>query len=579
MKLLISLLLLLISTTNAAVDRDWSFKDMCKFWGGKDTYKQRESYNAMEGDKCTFKFPMATETEESARTYCEEYVPYHIITAVPGSPTTECRAEATLICHSGWVQMFGRCYRMVKQMMTKDEGKARCEKERKGSKIGFMHREALPFRIADYYTAVYQYWIDASEAITGNLIYDVPGGNLLIANDGYPYSLPNIALARVDKSTKAMVLCEYTPEMTQSESNWLLEKYGQIYYPTVRTSEGSYVRTASSLNRNENDNTADNKYCERVMKPFVPGGMAQSAFPTKEFMNKVQEANKNDRSLIVRTSAFSKNSKKSERQKKTCVRRTAGDFHMFLTGSNGQAIPKTIDQSSWKESSRKEECDAASWSSSIVLSHGGSPGLELMSDARYAPIYCQSITDTYKYGACPSGFLAYDRKSTGQRWCHKFVTDKKNYWDAQANCEAMGSHVSGYTEHAELDFLDDIMTKSGLPFNHGDDTWLGAERRAQCVKTGDVDKPGFEADPSSPCSRVNVFQWVNEVAPNPPIFDTWMSEKEPNYLGQNEVCVTLIKGSSMYWGGSSVVAKGLNDIKCSNKYYFFCGVEAPIVKA
>ncbi|EGT37806.1 hypothetical protein CAEBREN_31237 [Caenorhabditis brenneri] len=519
----------------------------------------------MEGDKCTFKFPMATETEESARTYCEEYVPYHIITAVPGSPTTECRAEATLICHSGWVQMFGRCYRMVKQMMTKDEGKQRCEKERKGSKIGFMHREALPFRIAEYYTAVYQYWIDASEAITGNLIYDVPDGNLLIANDGYPYSLPNIALARVDKSTKAMVLCEYTPEMTQSESNWLLEKYGQIYYPTVRTSEGSYVRTASSLNRNENDNTADNKYCERVMRPFVPGGMAQSAFPTREFMNKVKEVNKNDRSLIVRTSAFSKNSQKAERQNKRCVSRAAADFHMIVTKPSGGSIAKTVEQSSWKYSKRQEVCDAATWSSAIVLSHEGSPGLELMSDARYAPIYCQSITNTYRYGPCPSGFAQYDRKSTGQRWCHKFVKSSKNYDSAEDNCQTMGAHLSAFTEGEEVDFLDKLMAGASL------DTWIGAKRRKQCMKKGSFLEDGFDRDVTSPCSRVRVFEWLNEVAPNPPAVedDYWRTPTEPNYIAEGEDCLSIVPGSPR---------RQLNENACPRRFYSFCGLEAPIVK-
>ncbi|EGT50658.1 hypothetical protein CAEBREN_32238 [Caenorhabditis brenneri] len=78
-----------------------------------------------------------------------------------------------------------------------------------------------------------------------------------------------------------------------------------------------------------------------------------------------------------------------------------------------------------------------------------------MSDARYAPLYCQSVVSEYKYGDCPDGFKGFWRKQLGQKWCHMFIgKNKKNYNDAQAHCQTMGAWLSGYSSQEELDFMD-----------------------------------------------------------------------------------------------------------------------------
>ncbi|EGT42534.1 hypothetical protein CAEBREN_32010 [Caenorhabditis brenneri] len=558
--------ILAVTLCSAQVDRDWSFQAFCGHWQGNATYKPREGYSSLSGDSCSLKFPMATADEESARQYCEEQVPYHINEAVPGSETI-CKAEATLICKAEWVQMFGRCYKMKKVMMTREEADAHCKKEQ--ASIAYLHRHALPFRFYEYFTHVSQIWLEASEAITSDLIYDTPGGNLILAFDGYPYNLPNIALARVDPTQKAMVLCEYTPAMTQAESTYLLRRYGEIYYPTVFTSEGAYVRTASSLNRNENDNMADNKYCSRVLAPFVPGGKAQSAIPTREFLDEVKRVNRNDKALIIRTSAFSQKADKSKRVQSSCVNDQSSVFHIYSLEKAGSI---KIGKSEWMAGEPTGMCDAASWSSAVVMSREGSPGLEAMSDARYAPIYCQSITDVYAYGDCPAGFSVYERKELGQRWCHKLVVDLMTYDDAERNCQTMGAHLSGFSSEDEYKFLAQLMGPRYSKHYGTMEVFLGAKRREQCMKLGTGKSRGYEKDVNHTCSRNRVFEWKNNVAPNPPVTDNfWMSSAEPNYYHIDEICLVMIKRKQGDKGT-------LNDIGCAYKLAHFCGKEAPIVK-
>ncbi|EGT43341.1 hypothetical protein CAEBREN_13670 [Caenorhabditis brenneri] len=542
---------------------------MCEFWGGGSTYKPREGQKSLRGDTCSFTLPFASDTKESARMICEEYVPYHINEAVPGVPDTVCKAEATLVCKNGWIQNFGRCYKMWKEMMTRDDAGKHCEKE--GATVAFMHREALPFRIKEYFTNVYQFWIDASIAITKDLIHDVENGNLLLAIDGYPYNLPNIALARVAPDVKAMVLCEYTPPMTQSESSYLLRKYGQVYFPTIETSQATYVRTASSLNRNINNPTADDDYCTRVLKPFIPDGKAQSAIPTQEFMNKLVEMRAGG-AAIVRTSAFSGNANDKDRKSKSCVNYDKNSlFRMYSKDMKGKYL--TIDSSNWKKNEPNEQCDAATYSSGIVLSREGKPGLEAMSDARYAPLYCQSVVSEYKYGGCPDGFKEFHRKQLGQKWCHMFIgNNMKNYADAQAHCQTMGAWLSGYSSQEELDFMDQLITVDG-------DTLIGARRRDQCSRFGTDYSRGYDEDPSSPCSRKWVFEWKNGVAPNPPDFEpNWAHAVEPNHGTYDEECLIVMKGIRPYIGSNQFNGdKKLNDHRCSDEFNFFCGMEALIV--
>uniref|UniRef100_A0A1I7U2F2 C-type lectin domain-containing protein n=1 Tax=Caenorhabditis tropicalis TaxID=1561998 RepID=A0A1I7U2F2_9PELO len=564
-------LILLLPLAQSAAERDWSFQEMCEFYHGQ--YTPRDGYAALGGDTCKLSFAQATSDEESAIQYCETQVPYHINKATPGARTT-CDAEATLICDSNWVQMFGRCYKITKRLMKHEEAEKHCAAERKGSTIAFLHREALPFRIKDYFTSVSRFWLEASETMTQDLIYDVKGGHLLLAIDGYRYNLPNIALARVSPDETAMALCEYKPKMTQSESSNLLKRLGEIYYPTVTTPNGVFVRTASSLTRAVDNNFAENAYCSRMMRPFIPGGQAQSAIPTRDFIDEVIRVNENEKSLIVRTSAFSRNSKQSERELTTCVASQNPIFQIFLSGKDSQPVPLIIGKDAWQKGEPKEVCDAATWSSGIVLSHSEDPGLEAMSDARYAPLYCQSITENFKYGGCPAGYSMFHRKQLGQKWCHKFINVKLNYDDAQKECQKEGAFLSGFTSQEEYAFMTVLIGNIYDPRFGTEETWVGAKRREECNVKGAQGKiPGYDRDPNSRCSRNRVFEWQNGVAPNPMVADgLWMSWYEPNYQAEGEMCLVIMKTTAQ-------AVPVLNDLSCAHLLRPMCGKEAPIILA
>ncbi|CAA84654.1 C-type lectin domain-containing protein [Caenorhabditis elegans] len=577
MRIKIFMIICLLHKTNAQLARDWSFQEMCNFWGGEKTYHARkDGFKSLEGDKCTFNFPKASNNQESAQQYCEDNVPYHINNAEASEYKTTCEAEATLICKSGWVQMFGRCYKITKTMMTRDKAEEHCKNQQDHtSTIAFMHREALPFRWNDYFTRVSRIWMDASKVITNDLIYDIEDGNVLLAFDGYKYNLPNVAIARVPKDETAMVLCEYTPPMTKSESNYLLRRYGEIYYPPLVTSESVYMSTTSSRIRDETDQFADNKYCTNVMRPIFRGLAARSAFPTKEFVDKLEKE-----AAIIRSATVSQSANQKGREESECVVNQKPIHQVFASGQGGKTLNVKIDQALWRKGEPKETCDAASWSSAIVLSRDGEKGLETMSDARYAPIYCEAILDKYEYGPCPAGFLQYDRTELGIRWCHKLYSElETTYDDAEKECLSLGAHVSGFSDLKEKDFMHDMIMASPIKNKTFNRVWIGAQRRPECNTLGVEGKTGgFDTDDSKPCARSRVFYWLHGVALNPPDFiEHWADPNEPNFLGDKEKCVVVMTGSEWtHWKFG--INKKINDVSCGRRYPFFCGKEAPIVK-
>ncbi|CAA84652.2 C-type lectin domain-containing protein [Caenorhabditis elegans] len=585
MRLKIFMALSLLCYTNAQVDRDWSFQQMCEFWGGEQTYRARSGYKSIEGDKCTFKFPKASNNKESAQRYCEETVPYHINNPKASEYKTTCEAEATLICKSGWVQMFGRCYKITKTMMTRDKAEEHCKNQQdQTSTIAFMHREALPFRWNDYFTRVSRIWMDASEVVTNDLIHDVEGGNVLLAFDGYKYNLPNVAIARVSKNETAMVLCEYTPSMTKAESNYLLRRYGEIYYPPLVTSESAYMRTTSSRIRNEEDPLADHNYCTELMKPVFRGGEAQSALPTQEFVKKLTETGAAE---IIRTSSVSMNANKGERTIVDCVSHVDPYHRVHVKGDKNEETSITLNKTIWRQQEPHETCDAATWSSAAVLSRDSNRGLEAMSDARYAPLYCENILEYFSYSKCPEGFSEFPRVTSGQRWCHKYVHGAPlPYDDAEKKCAEMGAHLSGFTTQEEFKFLNELVNKE-YPNKNDIEVWLGAQRKMSCPDAGKNFNGGFSTNEFDNCARSRVFEWRNGVAKNPPDFigsgyDNWAELDEPNHLSDKERCVVMMHGKiTKYWGYSSKYHDRrdmqINDIFCDWHFEYFCGLEVPVI--
>ncbi|ULU04266.1 hypothetical protein L3Y34_017213 [Caenorhabditis briggsae] len=578
MKLLIVCYLLTFTTAD---EGDESFKKMCDFWSGaQKNYRERQSSKAMEGDKCSMVFPVVSANEGEARRYCEENVPFHILNVKIDKSTTTCDAEATLKCEQGWVQMFGRCYKIEKKMMKRDSAVEYCATLKPKARIAFMHREALPFRINDYFSKVSRVWIDASEAITNDLTY-VKGENLLLALDGYKYALPNIALAKVPSDETAMALCEYTPTMNQAESNYLLRRYGEIYHTILFTPDRAYVRTASSLQRSDN-RKRDSNYCKKVLRPFLHNdAIAQSADPNTDFLGLLS---KDRDATIIRTSVYSRDASVNNRKNAECTDSNSKNYGYDYMSTNSSLLFKKVPSDVWAESQPNEKCDAGSWSTGIFFSRKGDRRLETMSDPKYAPIYCQTNFEVMSYGACPSGYTSYWRKTRGQKWCHKFINQKKTFDDAQSYCqsEENGAFVTGFTDMGELDLLDKMMDeaiKGGAQFIRNDAAYLGAKRREQCNSRAQIGQKygGFNKDPTHPCSRDRLFEWIDGVADNPPLFkDNWITDSEPNFEG-HEACVHMNKGPQARPGWPKRADKTFNDISCWLDYYFFCGKEAPIV--
>lgn len=124
----------------------------------------------------------------------------------------------------------------------------------------------------------------------------------------------------------------------------------------------------------------------------------------------------------------------------------------------------------------------------------------------------------------------------------------------------------------------DMTMKSSLGRHHYSNVYIGARRRPECIKLGVSDQiPGFDTDDSKPCARFRVFSWLHGVALNPPDFaSNWMTDKEPNFVGNEEQCIVVMTGTPPQWRYNG--DKKINDIPCTDRYPFFCGKEAPIVK-
>lgn len=147
-----------------------------------------------------------------------------------------------------------------------------------------------------------------------------------------------------------------------------------------------------------------------------------------------------------------------------------GEMFLKISLQKGEAVPFPLDNAIWRKGEPNESCDAATWSSAVVLrlhnlktinfiinifSRRENEGLEVMSDARYAPIYCEQIVKGLSYTKCPDGFVEYYRKNEGKTWCHKYVwDDTANYDNAEQKCQQLGAHLSSFTSDEEFQFLN-----------------------------------------------------------------------------------------------------------------------------
>lgn len=266
---------------------------------------------------------------------------------------------------------------------------------------------------------------------------------MMLAFEGYGYGMKSLSLIRVNGSIdKAFPLCEYTPLMTRAESLYLLRRYSEIYYTGLTTSQGMFIRTASFRNADDVKRKAgDNEYCANAMKPFLRGAkvdLLRASEDELEFLIALK-ASKSHQFPFYRSTEFlhmsnGKSHPQSYRDKPQCQ-------------SNGFDV---MDNRKFRVN--MSTCDGGTYSTAVKLVGSGEMVLDRCSDALWGPMYCEAKLAIRDYKPCPSGYKEYLR-SSGAKWCHKYVADELSAEDAEKKCQQDGAHLSGAESMDELKFL------------------------------------------------------------------------------------------------------------------------------
>lgn len=132
-------------------------------------------------------------------------------------------------------------------------------------------------------------------------------------------------------------------------------------------------------------------------------------------------------------------------------------------------------------------------------------------------------------------------------------------------------------KYNNLSFTDMIAKSEQLPNTDYIEVLLGARRRKRCNDLSIVGRGGFSSDKESECSRRRVFEWLHDVAENPPNFldAYWPSPYEPNHALVDEECLVMMSGKTKWWNGNGT--RKLNDHFCQWRFTYICGREAPIL--
>ncbi|CAI2347753.1 unnamed protein product [Caenorhabditis sp. 36 PRJEB53466] len=572
MSLLVALAMI-VGRADAQIDRDWSFEKMCTWYGGR--YKIRDGPQASSGDTCQLEFRHPSSSPSAALRYCSDHFPYHITSATHGAQTT-CAAEATLICPKDWVQLYGRCYRAEKTLMTWTEAVEHCATWK--SRIAFVHREPIVRLWSQYFSRVNRIWAQASESIMEDVEVN-RGDRLMVAFYGAaaPYPVPSGSLLRVDGAKhRAMVVCERNPPTNRAESNYLLRRYAEIYWPGFSTDDGMFLRTLSTRNW-QNGQKPDDEYCRRVMRPL---GAKRKHASLARISDRFLEEFDKDRDLQDRQQiTFFRTPFHLREQKTTRDEMLAHECKynamMIEFVMQVDKIDVQIEHRQWRNRDPHHVCVGGTSSTAVRLHQQERLAFETVSDARWAPMYCQSKFTFPKYLDCPSGWTGYQRKS-GVKWCHRFDPVPRIMDDSEMECRKEQAHLTGFEDGDELTALFELAKKGGVTTNG----WLsrihvGGQRREVC-RWGGNKGYGFEKDPMHECSRKRVFEWVHRVADNPPNLESvWLindtpDNPEPNYVGAAEDCLEI-------WPQPTGFV--VNDGICSAELNSFCGKEAPITFA
>lgn len=461
--------------------------------------------------------------------------------------------------------------------------------------MGLATKEQV-FELSEMNTGLNQIWVEASDAKKKDVLYR-KGKDLMLVFDGHGYRVRNLAIILVDGTKdKAHVLCEYTPPMTWEESSYLIRKYAQIYFKGFTNEEGMFMRTANQMTLNEQDYRDDEKYCQNVMKPFISpdANRFSGAYPSKMFLKGLDAVKDKTSVNFVRTPARFEAGGEFRRNRAMCNAeqpRNIKDGYFIELRKPDISNRKTHINDIWKPNQPVLKCDGGSWSTAIrTVPNKPVEGMETMSDARRAPMYCQVRFTNTRYGPCPDGWVSFKRPS-GMKWCHlHHHTTDMNEADSKQFCKNEGAFLDGYENADEyavmksqferlkgcfnmiriLEMVHQKVTKFKWETRINGKCWrnrLGGHRRKECTtgiwdqKPGQTKqnpqingyKYGYHPAPENICSRRNVFQWENNVASEPPsiVDDNWNVEHDnfpnPSYRrrGRDEQCLELLSDGDM----------------------------------
>ncbi|CAP36183.1 Protein CBG18810 [Caenorhabditis briggsae] len=553
MRFLLPLLAFLLPSVHGQWKVDEGLQMACNQTGSMDSWHQRDDAQSAVGDKCAMRFNVATRDQADADEFCQLYAPWRFEKAVredAGRPTVTCHVEATFTCRTGWMQMFGYCFRMPDKNLVANFTDAQdiCAKEH--GVIAYMHHRYIVGVWKRFFHGVSQVWVRASETWDQYIqkTNRVDGDALALAFTGihYNFAVPANSLIKIDPSIRLQVLCQYKPNNTAAEVSYLGRRYSEIYYPVVQTDNGILVRTASSYTRS----SKNKDMCKKAVKPFM-SYISGPFLSNKEALTTLRQTNF-PLTWMYRAGVDSDQDYKalsSSQIQQSCSK------HFYVMNDDGEIWSTPAKQST--------KCTMLSYAINTLQG----TMLYQMPDARSLPMWCalgQKVEFKYR---TDDGYTLYHRKN-GEVVGHKLVTTEVTYDEAKKLCMAEGGLVSGVNSDDEAEKMTEIAKKAGLDTKQ---IWLGGKRRAECNQ---ID--GFSEDPNSDCGRNNVIMWEHNVATA--FYDHWWRNGEhhdnPSYWKGQQNCLTLVVGSPA-WSGS-ITAGFLDDISCASKHPFFCTKPADI---
>ncbi|CAL2042603.1 unnamed protein product [Caenorhabditis brenneri] len=565
---------LLSALAPAALDQDWGLEKACNKTGG--TFTKRENALSYTGDTCDFKFRVATREGDDGAAFCELYAPWRVrkITHSKEGTThyTTCHVEATLMCHEGWWQMFGWCFRMPDKhnRLTRPDAEALCAKEIEGGEIAYMHHRYIAGVWRRYFKGTGQIWVSASESWDRYVQKTyVDGSALALAFTGhnYDYSVTANSLVRVDPSIKHQILCQYKPPMSNAEIAYLGRRYSEIYYPSVPVHDGILIRSASSYT----SSTSNLDICEKTLKPFLAPSVG-TFIPDNEAIAEMG----NVKLPFVMTRSGAEALLHIIHMNETGCQYVNGKFTVKVPGlMKGDYELKNFPTAGMT-------CD--NMKSVAVMHSPGKAELRVMSDSRSMPVWCKlGQTKKYRYNIS-QGYELFERLNGGAV-SHRLYLGKVNYTVADDKCKEDGAFLSGVNSLKEANALGALAKKAGKEGQF----WLGAKRREECkfVK-------GYTKERGQTCSRENVVQWQNGVATE--FLDNWWRDghkrldentgeeytpTNPSSDGKSGLkwlqdCITYVSGTP-YWADADT-NRFLDDIGCDSEAHgFFCTKKVEIV--